>query len=105
MPDDLPPGFQEIFDRHRGDGKAKGPEILTAAELEHKVFPPVRMMVPGLLIEGLTLLAGKPKVGKSWLALDVCLAVADETRFVLGEMRPVHGAVLYLVAPNEEGVP
>ncbi len=35
-----------------------------------------RWIVPGLVPEGLTLLAGKPKAGKSYLVLDWCLAVA-----------------------------
>jgi predicted ATP-dependent serine protease len=36
---------------------------------------------PGLIPEGLTIIAGKPKIGKSWLALDICIAVAMD-RFV-----------------------
>jgi predicted ATP-dependent serine protease len=54
--------------------------LITAAELQTKQFKPVRIILPRLIPEGVTILAGKPKVGKSWLALDVCLAVADETR-------------------------
>src|SRR6266568_6499532 len=65
--------------------------LITAAELQSKQFKPVRIILPRLIPEGVTVLAGKPKVGKSWLALDVCLAVADENRFVLGDMKPVHG--------------
>jgi hypothetical protein len=45
---------------------------------------------------------GKPKVGKSWLALDVCMAVADETRFVLGDKRPIHGDVLYIALEDNQ---
>jgi RecA-family ATPase len=30
-----------------------------------------------VLPEGVTLLAGKPKLGKSWLALGLCVAVAS----------------------------
>jgi hypothetical protein len=70
--------------------------LITAAELQTKQFKPIRIILPDLIPEGVTLLAGKPKIGKSWLALDVCLAVADENRFVLGDKRPVHGNVLYL---------
>jgi hypothetical protein len=70
--------------------------LITAAQLQTKQFKPVRIILPDLIPEGVTLLAGKPKVGKSWLAYDVCLAAADETRFVLGDKKPVHGDVLYL---------
>jgi len=41
----------------------------------------LRIILPDLMPEGMTILAGKPKVGKSWFALDVCLAAADENRF------------------------
>jgi hypothetical protein len=41
----------------------------------------LRIILPDLIPEGMTILAGKPKVGKSWFALDVCLAAADENRF------------------------
>jgi AAA domain len=40
-------------------------------------FDPLRWVVPQYLVEGLTILAGKPKVGKSFLALDVAAAVAS----------------------------
>jgi hypothetical protein len=76
--------------------------LITAADLQTKQFKPVRIILPGLIPEGVTLLAGKPKVGKSWLALDVCLAVADETRFVLGDTRPVHGNALYLALEDNQ---
>jgi AAA domain len=76
--------------------------MITAAELQSKQFKPVRIVLPELIPEGVTLVAGKPKVGKSWLALDVCLAVADETRFVLGDKRPVHGDALYLALEDNE---
>ena len=50
---------------------------ITAASLQHQSFPPLRYAVDGLVTEGLTLLAGSPKVGKSWLSLDLALAVAS----------------------------
>lgn len=39
-------------------------------------FEPVRYVVPGYVAEGLTILGGRPKLGKSWLALDFGIAVA-----------------------------
>ena len=68
--------------------------IVTAAELQRKEFPPISYVVPGLIPEGLSILAGRPKVGKSWLALDVGIAVAAE-RICLGDRQPIQGDVLY----------
>src|SRR5258708_18107521 len=48
----------------------------TAADLLAEEFAEPKWAVPGLLPEGLTLLAGAPKVGKSWLCLGLALAVA-----------------------------
>ena len=68
--------------------------VLTAAELQRKQFPAISYVIPGLIPEGLSILAGRPKVGKSWLALDVGIAVAAE-RLCLGEHKAISGDVLY----------
>ena len=39
-------------------------------------LPPIRFIISGLLPQGLHILAGPPKVGKSWLALWLCLQVS-----------------------------
>jgi RecA-family ATPase len=39
-------------------------------------FGPIKYVVPGYIVEGLTLFAGKPKIGKSWLLLHAAIAVA-----------------------------
>ncbi len=51
--------------------------------------------------EGLTLLAGKPKLGKSWLALSVALAVAAGG-VALGTYPVAQGEVLYLALEDNE---
>jgi len=75
--------------------------IITAAELASKDFPEPRWMVPGLVPEGLTLLAGKPKLGKSWLCLGLGVAVAMGGR-ALGKIPVGQGEVLYLALENTE---
>jgi hypothetical protein len=75
--------------------------LITAKALQTKVFAPVRIIVPGLIPEGVTIAAGKPKIGKSFLALDVCVAVAGD-RFVLGETKPVQGDALYLALEDNQ---
>jgi hypothetical protein len=70
------------------------PGIFSAADLQGREFPPIKWIVPDILPEGLTLLAGKPKLGKSWLALDAAFAVASGGS-VLGRECDT-GPVLYL---------
>jgi hypothetical protein len=65
-----------------------------AVELKDMTFQPIKYVVPGVIVEGLTLLAGKPKIGKSWLLLHAAIAVA-RGGFTLGEIHCVEGDVLY----------
>ncbi len=67
----------------------------TADELMAEHFPPVRWAVPGLIAEGVNLLAGPPKVGKSWLSLGLALSVAAGAD-ALGSIPVQPGSVLYL---------
>lgn len=81
---------------------AAAPRFVSAAELQGKTFPPVRWVVPDLIPQGLTILAGKPKLGKSWLSLDVALSAA-RGGWTLGDRRCIEGDVLY--AALEDGEP
>ena len=74
---------------------------MTAAELMAKQFNPVRYVVPGYVAEGITLLAGAPKIGKSWMAMGLCVAVASgEPAF--GSIPVEQGDVLYLALEDNE---
>lgn len=68
----------------------------TAKEImQRRDYLPVRWVVKGLLPEGLALLAGGPKVGKSWLAYDFAAGVAMG-RKVADLWLAEEGEVLYL---------
>jgi hypothetical protein len=67
----------------------------TAAELLAAEFPPPRFAVDGLLPEGLTFMCGAPKLGKSWMALGLAIAVASGGH-ALGSIPVEAGEVLYL---------
>src|SRR5215217_3182772 len=75
--------------------KHNAPETMTAAELMDMEFDPTRWVVPDVLPEGLSLLVGKPKKGKSWMALGMCEAVAAGG-VALGTRRVEQGDTLYL---------
>ncbi len=57
--------------------------------------------MPGIFPEGFVVLAGAPKRGKSWLALDACLAVAAGG-CALGAVKVVPGRALYLALEDSE---
>ncbi|MEP2759026.1 MAG: bifunctional DNA primase/polymerase [Hyphomicrobiales bacterium] len=52
------------------------PKAVDGADLMKMEIPEPDWIVEGLLPVGLTMLAGKPKGGKSWLSLDLALALA-----------------------------
>jgi hypothetical protein len=72
-----------------------GVETVTASDLMGMTLPPPRWAVEGVLPEGLTVLAGKPKLGKSWLMLHLALAVAQGGT-ALGKIGVEAGEVLYI---------
>ncbi len=57
--------------------------------------------IPGLLPEGVSLLAGKPKMGKSWLALSLAISIA-QGQVALGGLPTRQGSVLYLGLEDNE---
>lgn len=67
----------------------------TADELMATEFAAPRWAVPGVLAEGVSLLAGPPKVGKSWMALGLGLDIAAG-RPAFGRIDVDPGPVLYL---------
>jgi AAA domain len=67
----------------------------SAVELLNTEFPEPRWAVPGIVAEGVNLLAGAPKLGKSWMALNLAIAVASGGR-ALGHVQVEQGPVLYL---------
>lgn len=54
-------------------------DTITAKDLSELEIPPPRQLVPGLITEGLNILAGNPKSGKSFFALGLALALANGT--------------------------
>lgn len=73
---------------------------VTAAALIAREFQPPRFAIDNLLPEGLTLLGGRPKQGKSWLALLLAWAVAAGNE--LDGRGGMPGAVLYLALEDTD---
>jgi hypothetical protein len=75
--------------------------IKTAAELLKIQFPPINWIVEGLIGEGLTMIVGAPKIGKSWFVLGLALAAAQEGSF-LGHLPATAKGVLYLALEDTD---
>lgn len=58
------------------------------------VYKPIEFVVDSLIAQGLYILAGAPKVGKSWLSLDICLSIAKGEKVLDHETKC--GTALYL---------
>lgn len=63
-----------LLDRH----------VFNGGWLEDQEFPPLKWAVPGLIPEGFGFLTAPPKVGKSWLSLDIALRLAAGERLLGG---------------------
>ena len=75
--------------------------IKTLADLEQMRFAELKTLVPGLLVEGCTIVAGRPKIGKSWMTLDIAIATAKGS-MCFGDRHCMQGEVLYLALEDGE---
>ena len=87
--------YPEVPAVDRPDGCLKRRTSWTASDLLGAELPEPRVAVDGLLPEGLTFMAGAPKLGKAWLCLGLAIAVASGGR-ALGNIHVERGDVLYL---------
>lgn len=92
------PAIQELLRRgsERDEIKAyrKGSVGIAATEILRMEFPPARFAVEGMTVEGLNLLIGRPKAGKSYLALQKAVCVATGQPFI--GRKVTQGVVLYI---------
>jgi hypothetical protein len=70
-------------------------QTIDAISLLAMDLPESRCVIPGYVAEGLNVLAGKPKLGKSWMALNMSIAVATGG-VALGQVEVSGGDVLYV---------
>jgi len=76
-------------------GNAAKDDSIDAETLLGMEFAPLEYVIPGYIVEGLTVLGGKPKLGKSWWAYDASIAVATGG-LAMGAVECEQGDVLYL---------
>ncbi|MFI3238942.1 MAG: AAA family ATPase [Lachnospiraceae bacterium] len=69
-------------------------EIINANTLLSTDYPPLQFAIDKLLPQGIFILAGSGKIGKSWLSLDMCVAVANGGK--LWDFNATMGQCLYM---------
>lgn len=77
-----------------------GLKTIDSATILSTEYPPIDWIVPDFLAPGLTFLVGKPKVGKSWLALQLAQAVLSGGKMFDKDVTP--GRVLILALEDNE---
>jgi hypothetical protein len=76
-------------------------QTMTASEILAKTYAEPKWAIPGLLPVGMTVMGGKPKIGKSWMMLEWGLAVSLG-RNVLGTYCSNQAPCLYLALEDNE---
>lgn len=76
-------------------------QIKTMAELLNTTFSAIRWVIFGLLPEGLAILSGAPKIGKSWMVMNLCLAVSWGG-YIFGKFKVEMAEVLLLSLEDNE---
>jgi len=70
------------------------PNIITAAQLQTMKFPALKQIVPKYIVAGLTIIAGPPKIKKSFLMFNIGVAVATGGEFFGSKCK--QGDVLFI---------
>ena len=87
-------GFQvhDIYKRYEPNKEIK---LVSAKGLQAMIIKPINWIIDNFLCAGLIILAGRPKIGKSWLALIICFAVSTGG-IALGKFKANRHSVLYI---------
>ena len=75
--------------------------VINGKHLMEKELTPVRYIIDDMISAGVHILAGSPKIGKSWMSLWLCLSVANGTD--VWDFKTHKGGVLYMAledSPN-----
>src|SRR2546421_552664 len=96
--------FNDLLRSAKEDNERKRrpePNPISLYDLRRKQFDPIKYIVPDILPAGLIILGGKQKIGKSWLDLNIGIAVATGG-IALSHYQVEQGDVLYLALEDTE---
>lgn len=72
----------------------RGFASITASDLQIANIPPPEWLIPDVLPQGLAILCASSKVGKSWMAMQMCLAISRGKEFL--DYKTNQSSCLYL---------
>ena len=101
LADGDPEDFLEDATDADGNREARVFEMFSLGNLLKTDFPEPNWIVPGIMSEGLNILAGAPKQGKSLMALNLALTVAGGG-LALGDIKVEPADVLYLSLEDKQ---
>ena len=82
------------------ESRKKELQTIDSVTLAEKDLPPLRFAIRDLLPQGLAILGGSPKVGKSWLTLDWCVRIAKGEN--IWDPPTTKGTTLYISLEDSE---
>ena len=86
--------FKYLFDEEKAKTEQFEINLVQGRELQKMNLPPIVYPVENLIPEGYTVASAPFKFGKSWLALEMCLAIAQGSDF-LGQ-KTTKGSAVYM---------
>lgn len=89
-----PPPQHQMYQPIQDVPKIPKLQTINASKLMDTEYPPLAFNINQILPQGIFILAGSGKTGKSWLSLDMCLSVATGNKF--WDFNATKGDVLYL---------
>jgi hypothetical protein len=93
--------FPDAFKRAMEISGPKKPTVKLLRDLQSEALPDMKWAIPDIVPEGVTLLCGKPKLGKSWLLLSLLISVASGG-VALGNVAVEQGEVLYISLEDKQ---
>lgn len=76
-------------------------EVVDGETLMDMQFPKSRFCIQSLLPQGVSILGGAPKIGKSWMVLDWCVQIAKAE--AVWNLLTEKGTILYL-CPEDNSI-
>lgn len=90
-------GYNPSGKKQKQGFKPPLPKFVSSHELNKTNFKEPEFMIDNLIPPGLSLLAGPPKIGKSFMALNMAMAIASENGIAIGQIDcPTPYTTLYL---------